>query len=83
MKIGYVHSLVTFSRPPLRAIILRAVSVAQLVEHRSVAPRVVGSNPIAHPMYPSVVGQPPLESGSNLRVPVWRAHGRTRGRFVF
>ena len=25
------------------------VSVAQLVEHRSVAPRVVGSNPIAHP----------------------------------
>jgi hypothetical protein len=26
-----------------------AVSVAQLVEHRSVAPRVVGSNPIAHP----------------------------------
>lgn len=35
----------------LRAIInsLAAVSVAQLVEHRSVAPRVVGSNPIAHP----------------------------------
>jgi hypothetical protein len=26
-----------------------AVSVAQLVEHRSVEPRVVGSNPIAHP----------------------------------
>jgi hypothetical protein len=26
------------------------VSVAQLVEHRSVEPRVVGSNPIAHPM---------------------------------
>jgi hypothetical protein len=25
------------------------VSVAQLVEHRSVAPRVVGSIPIAHP----------------------------------
>jgi hypothetical protein len=28
------------------------VSVAQLVEHRSVAPRVVGSNPIAHPNSP-------------------------------
>jgi hypothetical protein len=26
-----------------------AVSVAQLVEHRSVAPRVAGSNPVAHP----------------------------------
>src|SRR5271154_5965403 len=25
------------------------VSVAQLVEHRSVAPRVAGSNPVAHP----------------------------------
>ena len=29
--------------------IISAVSVAQLVEHRSVEPRVVGSNPIAHP----------------------------------
>src|ERR1700758_431590 len=26
-----------------------AVSVAQLVEHRSVAPRVAGSTPVAHP----------------------------------
>jgi hypothetical protein len=25
------------------------VSVAQMVEHRSVAPRVAGSNPVAHP----------------------------------
>ena len=31
---------------------LPVVSVAQLVEHRSVAPRVVGSNPIAHPKTP-------------------------------
>jgi hypothetical protein len=31
---------------------LNVVSVAQLVEHRSVAPRVVGSNPIAHPKPP-------------------------------
>ena len=30
-------------------IICTSVSVAQLVEHRSVAPNVVGSNPIAHP----------------------------------
>lgn len=28
-----------------------AVSVAQLVEHRSVAPRVAGSNPVAHPSF--------------------------------
>ncbi len=28
-----------------------AVSVAQLVEHRSVAPRVAGSNPVAHPNF--------------------------------
>jgi hypothetical protein len=27
------------------------VSVAQLVEHRSVAPRVAGSNPVAHPNF--------------------------------
>jgi hypothetical protein len=27
----------------------QVVSVAQLVEHRSVAPRVAGSNPVAHP----------------------------------
>ncbi len=29
------------------------VSVAQLVEHRSVAPRVAGSNPVAHPNFPN------------------------------
>jgi hypothetical protein len=28
------------------------VSVAQLVEHRSVEPRVAGSNPVAHPTPP-------------------------------
>lgn len=28
---------------------LPVVGVAQLVEHRTVAPNVVGSNPIAHP----------------------------------
>jgi hypothetical protein len=33
---------------------LAVVSVAQLVEHRSVAPRVAGSNPVAHPNSPNV-----------------------------
>jgi hypothetical protein len=33
--------------------IRNVVSVAQPVEHRSVEPRVVGSNPIAHPSYPT------------------------------
>ena len=45
------------------------VSVAQLVEHRSVAPRVAGSNPVAHPnsfsqlacFPPCAVARRPLE----------------------
>ncbi len=39
------------------------VSVAQLVEHRTVAPRVVGSNPTAHPIrrsFGAMYGRPAL-----------------------
>jgi hypothetical protein len=33
------------------------VGVAQLVERRTVAPNVVGSNPISHPMLPRALTQ--------------------------
>ena len=43
-----------FARSEQRVIMIHAaVSVAQLVEHRSVAPRVAGSNPVAHPKTPN------------------------------
>jgi hypothetical protein len=37
------------------------VSVAQLVEHRSVAPRVAGSNPVAHPNFLNSLAPPQLQ----------------------
>jgi hypothetical protein len=39
------------------------VGVAQLVEHRTVAPNVVGSNPIAHPKMPEFPILPSCKAG--------------------
>ena len=45
-----------------------AVSVAQLVEHRSVAPRVAGSNPVAHPRkFLAAIPQNLFRGGQNRR----------------
>jgi hypothetical protein len=35
-----------------------AVAIAQLVEHRIVVPRVVGSSPISHPIFPAWRSRP-------------------------
>ena len=48
-----------------------AVGVAQLVEHRVVAPVVVGSSPITHPIIiigqtPSVIGKVPAFDGFGI-----------------
>ena len=39
-----------FTLPPRS---IRMVAIAQLVEHRIVVPRVVGSSPISHPILPT------------------------------
>lgn len=43
------------------------VSVAQLVEHRSVAPRVAGSNPVAHPNAFLLSAGSVARTGKNIR----------------
>src|SRR5271168_2488732 len=48
-----------------------AVSVAQLVEHRSVAPRVAGSNPVAHPNQPIESTHPRASTWAHLGAESW------------
>ena len=50
-KSGYERGCVGKPQNERSALKITVVSVAQLVEHRSVAPRVAGSNPVAHPNY--------------------------------